>query len=86
MAVFLISLNESNEETWEKVKGLWPDRHHVLTDRMAFVAPQGIAVTQEIADSLGMNSEHRVLGIVAELDNYGGFNQSGLVEWIKKAG
>lgn len=84
MSVYLIALNEPGDETWEKVRESWPDRHYILTDRMAFVAPDGIAVTQDIADTLGMNSEHGISGIVVELDNYGGFNRSALVEWINK--
>ena len=85
MAVYLISLNEPSPEVWEKVRENWPEgRHLILTNCMAFVAPEGIALTQEIADALGVNSEHNVSGIVAELDNYGGFNRSALVEWMNK--
>ena len=69
---------------WVLINDRWYKRHHILTERMAFVAPEGVALTQEIADSLGMNPEGRVSGIVAELDNYGGFNRSALVEWIAK--
>ena len=84
MAVYLIALNEPDENIWETVRNMWPERHHILTDSMAFVAPEGVALTQEIADSLGMNSEGGVSGIVAELNNYGGFNRSALVEWMTK--
>ena len=84
MAVYLIALNEPDENVWATVGNMWPKHHHILTDRMAFVAPEGVALTQEIADSLGMNSEGGVSGIVVELDNYGGFNRSALAEWIAK--
>lgn len=84
MAVYLISLNKPDENAWVKVRDIWPKRHHILTDHMAFVAPEGVTLTQEIADSVGMDSEGGVSGIVVELDNYGGLNQSALVEWIAK--
>ena len=84
MSVFLVALNEPDVETWERLKDRWPGRHFIVTDRMAFLAPEGITVTQEIADALGMNAEHQVLGLVIELGNYAGRGPASVVEWISK--
>lgn len=84
MSVYLISLNEPSDEVWDKVKNLWPGRHYLLTDRMAFIAPEGITVTQDIADQLDMNPDGGIAGIVVELGNYAGFNRAGLAEWVEK--
>ena len=83
MSISAIILNESNEAVWRAVRDRWPDgRHYILTDRVAFVAPEGITLTQDVADHVGMSGD--VLGIVIEFDKYHGFNHSGLWEWLDK--
>ena len=85
MAIYLISLNEASPEVWDKVRDHWPQgRHLILTDRMAFVAPQGVALTGEIAKVVGLDEVGRVSGLVVELQHYGGFNSNALVEWMGK--
>ena len=84
MSVYLITLHEADEGVWARLKEHWPNRHYTLTDRMALVAPEGIAVTQDIADALGLDDEHEVSGIVVELLNYAGRGPSSAVEWIEK--
>ena len=84
MSIYLIALNEPNAAAWTAVRDKWPARHYILTDHMAFVAPEGIVLTQEIADALGINSERRISGFVVELNNYSGLSRAALKEWIGK--
>lgn len=86
MSVYLIVLNEPSKPTWEKVKENWPgsEQHLILTDRIAFIAPPPIALTQEIANTLGISSEGKVIGLVIEANNKAGYNNSSLIEWLGK--
>ena len=83
MSISAIILHEPNEAVWQAVRNTWlGGRHYILTDRVAFVAPEGITLTQDIANRIGMSGN--VLGIVIEFDKYSGFNHSGLWEWLDK--
>ena len=84
MSIYAIILNEPNAHSWETVKQGWPNRHYILTDRIAFVSADEYTLTHEIAAAVGMDKEQRVSGIVIEAENRGGFNDSGLVEWLSK--
>ena len=85
MSVFAVVLNDPDERAWDSLRTHWPDRHLVVTDRLAFVAPETLTLTQDVADTLGMNQEKKVLGIVIEMANRSGFNKSSLTEWLEKA-
>lgn len=83
MNINAIILNEPNEAVWQAVCDTWPDdRHYILTDQVAFIAPEGITLTEDIAHHVGMSGD--VLGIVIEYDKYHGFNHSGLWKWLDK--
>lgn len=84
MSVFAIVLNDPDERAWDSLRKQWPDRHLVVTDRLAFVAPETLTLTQDVADTLGLNQERKVLGIVIEMANRSGFNKSFLTEWLEK--
>ena len=86
MSVYMIGLNRPNEGAWERLKAEWPDRHRVVSDCLAFVAPEKITVTEEIIDHLGMNEEHQVLGIVVEIQYsaLNGWNNQPVWEWLVK--
>ena len=86
MSIYLVALNEPDEDSWKRLKDAWPNRHYALTDRVAFVAPDGITLTEEVGELIGINNEHEVLGLVAEIqyDAINGWNKQGLWEWLRK--
>ena len=83
MAVHVVILNEPNELAWKKVMG-WDGEHYILTDRIAFVVADSLVLTEKIAAHVGMNNDGRVKGLVIEMTNRAGWNDSGLVEWFGK--
>ena len=85
MSVFLIALHEPNETVWRRLEDHWPNRHHRVSDRLALVAPEGIAVTSEIAELVGMNMEEKISGFVVLMDAYNGFGSPQTVEWLRNA-
>lgn len=86
MSTYLVVLNEPDEAAWERLAEKWPDRHYILNDRIAAVAPEGISITEEITEAIGMDETQAVVGIVAEIrnDTVNGWNRRGLWEWLGK--
>lgn len=84
MSVFAIVLVEQTQDEWASVKEHWPDRHYILSKRIAFVAPEnGTVLTGEIADKVGMNKEEQITGFVMKSAANSGFANAGLWEWMK---
>ena len=84
MSIYLVALNEPSKLAWETIQTNWPAHHLLLTDHLAFMAPDEPALTSTIAETIGMNDEEKVLGIVVELGNKSGYNQTSLNEWLSK--
>ena len=85
MTVYAVFLNEPDKTVWAAVAEQWPNgRHFILTDNMAFVAPEGITTTEQVADAIGIGEGHEVLGIVFEWTAHKGFNRNSLWEWLRK--
>jgi len=86
MTVYAVFLNDADETARQALQEKWPHgRHFILTDHMAFVAPEGITTTAQIAQAVGIGSgEREVLGIVFEWAAHNGFNRSDLWEWLRK--
>ncbi|MCY3880233.1 MAG: hypothetical protein OXF74_13770 [Rhodobacteraceae bacterium] len=85
MTVYAVFLNEPDETTWATLREKWPNgRSFILTDNMAFVAPEGLTLTAEIAEAVGIGVERGVLGIVFEWAAHNGFNRGALWEWLRK--
>ena len=86
MSTYLVILNDPNEEAWKRLADKWPDRHYIVTDRLAFVAPEGISITEEITETVGLNENHKVVGIAAEIQHgaINGWSRRGLWEWLGK--
>ena len=84
MTIYAIVLNEPDETAWRQVRSEWPDRHYIVTDRLAFITPKEVILTEDIAETLGMDDERNVTGIVIEVASYSGFNKPGLWEWARK--
>ena len=84
MSIYLVALNVPNKLAWETIQTSWPAHHFILTDHLAFVAPDEPALTATVAETIGINAEKDVLGIVVELGNKAGYNLTSLNEWLSK--
>ena len=87
MSIYLVALNRPDEDAWERLKAKWQKpRRYLLTDRLAFVAPEEITLTEDIGEIVGMNEEYDVTGFVAEIqyDNVNGWNRQAIWEWLRK--
>ncbi len=84
MSIYLVALNDPSDEAWDAIRDNWPKHHLMLTDRLAFVAPEESALTSMVAETIGINAEKGVLGIVVEMENKAGFNNASLKEWLGK--
>ena len=84
MSVYAVFLNEANDEAWRTLRKGWPERHYILTDHMAFVAPEGITTTAQISETAGIGGDSSLLGIVLEVSAHSGFNRGELWEWLRK--
>ena len=82
----MIALNKPDAGAWERLKSHWPKRHYILTDRLAFIAPEELTITEEVSDAVGVNSEHEVTGVVVEIqyETINGWNRKALWEWLSK--
>lgn len=84
MNLYVIVLNEPNENAWAKLKKEWPDQHYELTDRVAFLSVEnGNLTTRAIGDRIGMNNEETVIGFVVQSGAINGWNSADLWEWIR---
>ncbi len=85
MTVYAVFLNEPSSDAWQALRKEWPNgRHFILTDHMAFVAPEGLTLTSDIAETVGISETTKRLGIVFEWVTHNGFNRSDLWEWLLK--
>ena len=80
MSTYLVVLNEPDDAAWKRLAEKWPDRHYILNERVAAVAPEGISITEEVTEAIGMNETGKVVGIVAEIQHeaLNGWNRRGL--------
>lgn len=86
MDTYLIYLSNENADAWEKVKETW-SHHHILDDRVAFVAPEKVTTTAAISDSVGLgegDEGNELTGIVVSMGAYNGYNDRSLWEWLDK--
>ena len=79
----MIVLDDPNRAVWGKVKEGWPNRNLLLTDRLAFIAPEKITLTREVADHLGFNNSEKIRGLVVQFDHRAGFHESRFIEWLE---
>ena len=84
MTVHAVFLNEADEAAWQTLRDKWPSRHFILTDHMAFVAPEGLTLTAEVAEAVGVGEAAGRLGVVFEWTAHNGYNRSDLWEWLRK--
>ncbi len=85
MSVYAAFLNEPDKSAWEALREKWPNgRSFVLTDNLAFVAPEGLTLTTEVADAVGIGEKNDLPGVVFEWGVHTGFNRGELWEWLSK--
>ncbi len=84
MAVYAIILPEPEQGAWDRIEAKWPGRTHIYDERLAFVCPEEIMVTRDIADIVGMEEERRVTGFVLDIKAYAGWANPSVWEWIQK--
>jgi len=84
MTVYAVFLNRPDEAAWKTLQEKWPGRHFILTEHMAFVAPEGLSLTTDVTQALGIGDEAERLGIVFEWAAHNGYNRSDLWEWLRK--
>ena len=83
MTVYAVFLNQPDDAAWAALAEHWPNgRHFILTGNMAFVAPEGITTTAQIAKAVGIGEGR--LGVVFDWSAHNGFNRSDLWEWLRK--
>ncbi|MCY3725012.1 MAG: hypothetical protein OXF95_00020 [Rhodobacteraceae bacterium] len=84
MSVYAVFLSEPNEKSWNDLKAKYPSRNFILSENMAFVAPEDVTLTSDIMEVVGVGKDTDQLGIVFELDSYNGFHRGELWEWLGK--
>ena len=82
MTLYAVVLNKPSDHAWAKVRETWP-KHHVLDERVAFISADD-ALTDDISKQIGIGVEHRINGIVVQMDYFSGYAATSLVEWINK--
>ena len=85
MSTFAVYLHQPDAGAWEAIRQNWPNRHFILDERVAFVAPEGIVLTSDVAKTVGVATDaDSRLGIVLEISAYFGFDRNDLWEWLSK--
>ena len=84
MNIYAVILNEPDADAWDRLKEAWPSAHYILTDRIAFIGSASVTLTEMISETVGLNEDHEVLGLVVQLDDYFGYNNPSLWEWMHK--
>jgi len=87
MSIYLVALNRPDEGAWDRVKAQWPKPNHfIITDQIAFVAPEEGTTTEDVSVVVGMNEDHTVSGIVtrANYNAINGWNRQAVWEWLEE--
>ena len=87
MSIYAVFLNDPDEGAWNRLKAEWPKPDHfIVNDRLAFVAPKEGVTTEEVGDAVGMDSEHKVSGIVTRVhyNTINGWNRQAVWEWLEE--
>lgn len=84
MSTFAIVLHAPIEDGWHALTSTWPGRSFIMDDTHAFVAPEGLTLTSDIATALGLNPNTGRTGIVLEFNSYAGLSRPDFWEWLNK--
>lgn len=87
MTVYLVVLEHPDKKAWQRLKDEWPKpRHYILTEQIAFVAPEQSVLTEDVGDIVGMNEAHEVSGVVTEVmyTTINGWALQSVWEWLRK--
>lgn len=73
MTIFLVVLVEPDENAWERISEKWPERHHIISNTLAFVAPEGISTAKSVRDAVGIDvGTIAPSGVVVPMDDHSG--------------
>ena len=91
MSTYMVALVRPNEATWAKIKSEWPDRHHFVSDAIAFIAipKEGVATPSSIVKTIGISSDAKdASGVVTPIEVPGaaGTLPMAAIEWLQAAG
>ena len=85
MNIFVVALHEPNKAVWEKLKAEYKNSY-MLTDTLALVSPEDPqTLTSAISDSLGIDPENNIVGMVFKVETYYGYQYQPVWEWLRKA-
>ena len=65
-----------------RAKAKLSDRMYIVTNHLAVVSPDKTVLTDNVSDMFGLDKDNT--GLVIEIENYSGFNQKALWEWMEK--
>ena len=84
MNTFAVYLHVPNPDVWSKIRAEWPSRHFILDDRIAAIVPEGIALTSDISQKLGIGAATAIRGLVVEISAFNGYTRADFWEWLRK--
>ncbi len=82
MSLYAVVLNNPDESVMARAKKELGNRMYVVTDHLALVSPEQTVLTDNVSDMFGIDKD--TTGLVIEIENYSGFNQKALWEWMEK--
>ena len=88
MSVFLIALAEPDETAWSRLRDKWPDRHRVISDTLAMVAPGGVFSAMQIKETVGIGvGDAEPAGLVVDMPRlgFGGALDTASAQWLRQA-
>ncbi len=88
VSVFLIALAKPDATAWSRLRDNWPDRHRVVSDTLAMVAPDGILSAAQIKEIVGIGvGDAEPAGLVVDMPRFGlsGALDTASAQWLRKA-
>lgn len=88
MTVYVIALTEGSDEAWGKLEAEFRGRHCMISDTMAFVAPEGIATAGDVAKRVGIDlAAEAASGLVIQLvaGQLWGALPTNAIDWLEAA-
>ncbi len=86
MSTYAIILSrESSTYAWDKIKESWESSHYILSDRVAFIVSEDPKITtRKISDTIGMDKNQQINGVVLQVSHFNGYETVDLWEWLAK--
>lgn len=88
MSTYLIALVDPNSAAWQLLREKWPDQHHVLSDRLAFVSPSDTSTPDDVEEAIGLEvGPNAPSGIIIEMTGTrgSGILPKATIQWLNAA-